>query len=38
VADHDFDRLFTQQLDGSGHVGRRATQAGCEHAEPQPEP
>ena len=32
VADHDFDRLFADQLDGSGNAGRRATEADCDHA------
>ena len=29
VADHDFDRLFADQLDGSGNPGRRGTEADC---------
>ena len=32
VADHDFNRLFADQLDGSGNAGRRATEADCDHA------
>ena len=32
VADHDFDRLFADQLDGSGKAGRRATEADCSYA------
>merc|ERR1740133_519008 len=30
-ADHDFDRLFADQLDGSGNPGRRATEADCNY-------
>ena len=32
VADHDFNRLFADQLDGSGNAGRRSTEADCDHA------
>merc|ERR1740130_1702028 len=32
VADHDFDRLFADQLDGGGNAGRKATDADCNHA------
>jgi len=32
VADHDFNRLFADQLDGSGNAGRRSTEADCNHA------
>merc|ERR1740130_2577395 len=29
VSDHDFDSSFSDQLDGSGNAGRRATKADC---------
>ena len=29
VSDHDFDRSFDKELDASGHVGRKATDADC---------
>ena len=29
VADHDFDHRFANQLDGSGHLGRKGTEADC---------
>ena len=29
VSDHNFDASFSKQLDGSGNVGRRATEADC---------
>ena len=32
VADHDFNRLFADQLDGSGNAGRKSTKADCDHA------
>ena len=32
VADHDFNRLFADQVDGSGNLGRRSTEADCDHA------
>merc|ERR1719311_1804085 len=32
VADHNFDALFADQLDGSGNPGRKSTKADCDHA------
>ena len=32
VSDHDFGRLFAEQLDGSGNLGRKATEADCSYA------
>ena len=29
VADHDFNHRFANQLDGSGHLGRKGTEADC---------
>ena len=29
MSDHDFDRSFDKELDASGHVGRKATEADC---------
>merc|ERR1719162_2843671 len=31
VSDHDFNRIFADQLDGSGNAGRKSTKADSEH-------
>merc|ERR1719162_1709705 len=31
-ADHDFNALFADQLDGSGNAGRKSTKSDCDHA------